>query len=51
MKENKQLLDSFISGIHEKKGKNITTIDLRGILGLICDYYVICEGNSPRQVS
>jgi ribosome-associated protein len=51
MKENKQLLDSIISGIHEKKGKNITTIDLRGIPGVICDYFVICEGNSPSQVS
>ena len=51
MKENKQLLDSIISGIQEKKGKNITTIDLRGMPGVICDYFVICEGNSPSQVS
>ena len=51
MKENKQLLDSIIDGIQEKKGKNITTIDLRGMPGVICDYFVICEGNSPSQVS
>lgn len=51
MKENRQLLDSIISGIQEKKGKNITTIDLRGIPGVICDYFVICEGNSPSQVA
>ncbi len=50
MKENRQLLESIISGIQEKKGKNITTIDLRGIPGVICDYFVICEGNSPSQV-
>ena len=51
MKENRQLLDSIISGIQEKKGKNITTIDLRGIPGVICDYFVICEGDSPSQVA
>lgn len=51
MKENRQLLDSIISGIQEKKGKNITTIELKGIPGVICDYFVICEGNTPSQVS
>ena len=51
MKENKQLLESIISGIQEKKGKNIITIDLRGIPGVICDYFVICEGNTPPQVA
>lgn len=51
MKENRQLLDSIISGIQEKKGKNISTIDLRGMPGVICDYFVICEGNTPTQVA
>ena len=51
MKENKQLLESIISGIQEKKGKNIITIDLRGIPGVICDYFVICEGNTTPQVA
>ena len=51
MKENIQLLESIISGIQEKKGMNITTIDLKGIPGVICDYFVICEGNSPSQVA
>lgn len=51
MKENKQLLDNIISGIKEKKGKNITTIDLRDIPGVICDYFVVCEGNTPTQVA
>lgn len=48
--ENK-LLQSIIDGIQEKKGKNINTINLKGITGAICDYFVICEGNSPTQVS
>ena len=51
MKEKKQLLESIIRGIQEKKGKNITTIELKGIPGVICDYFVICEGNTPTQVA
>lgn len=50
MKKNK-LIQSIIEGIQEKKGKNITTIELKGISGAICDYFVICEGNTPTQVS
>lgn len=50
MKEKNQLLTSIIDGIQEKKGKNITTIHLKGVSGAVCDYFVICEGNTPTQV-
>lgn len=51
MKEKNALLESIIEGIHDKKGKNITSIQLKGIPGTVCDYFVICEGNTPTQVS
>ena len=51
MKENNKLLNNIISGIQEKKGKNITIIDLKGISGVVCDFFVICEGNTPTQVA
>lgn len=51
MKEKNELLKSIVEGIQEKKGKNISTIRLQGISGAICDYFVICEGNTPTQVS
>jgi ribosome-associated protein len=51
MKEKNNLLQGIIEGIQEKKGKKITTIRLQGIPGAICDYFVICEGNTPTQVS
>ena len=51
MKENNRLLSNIISGIQEKKGKNITVIDLKGISGVVCDFFVICEGNTPTQVA
>ncbi len=51
MEEVNLLLNSIIDGIQEKKGKKITKIKLAGIPGVVCDYFVICEGNSPTQVS
>ena len=32
-------------------GKNIVTVDLSQTSGAICQYMVICEGNTPTQVS
>ncbi len=46
-----ELVETIIEGIQEKKGKNISSIRLKGIPGAICDYFVICEGNTPTQVS
>ncbi len=51
MTEKNVLLQNIIEGIQEKKGKNICTIHLKGVSGAICDYFVICEGNSPTQVA
>ena len=51
MNDMKILLDSITEGIQEKKGKNIRIVDLNGIDETICKYLVICEGNSPTQVS
>lgn len=51
MTEKSALLQSIIDGIQEKKGKNISTIQLKGLPGAVCDYFVICEGNTPTQVS
>lgn len=51
MTEKNLLLQSIIEGIQEKKGKNINIIHLKGIPGSVCDYFVICEGNSPTQLS
>ncbi len=51
MKDKNKLLNSIIEGIQEKKGTKITTIYLKELPGAICDYFVICEGNTPTQVS
>lgn len=49
--ENTTLLaETAIRGIQEKKGHDIVCIDLREIHNAVCDYFVICHGDSHRQV-
>lgn len=51
MNENKKLVQAIINGMQEKKAKNIVVVDLTGISDTITNYLVICEGNTPTQVS
>lgn len=44
------LVKTITKGIQEKKGSNIVIANLQGIDGAICQYFVICQGNSPAQV-
>lgn len=50
MESTKNLVQTIIKGIQEKKGSNIVVADLNGIEGTICRYFIICQGNSPAQV-
>lgn len=50
MEQTKQLVEAIIKGVQEKKGQDITVVNLEGIDGTICNYFVICQGNSPMQV-
>jgi ribosome-associated protein len=45
-----ELVDSIVKGIQEKKGQHIVVCNLQGIDGAICNYFVICQGQSPTQV-
>ena len=47
----KELVNVAVKGIQEKKGKGIRIVDLRGVDGAICQYFIVCEGNNPQQVS
>ena len=50
MEQTGNLVHSIIKGIQEKKGNHIVVADLNGIDGAICQYFIICQGNSPAQV-
>jgi ribosome-associated protein len=45
-----QLKDAIIQGIADKKGKNIVCLNMSKVSGSMCDYFVICEGDSSKQV-
>ena len=51
MNQTKELVKTIVEGLQEKKGKNIVTVDLTQLSGAVCQYMVICEGNTPTQVS
>ena len=45
--EKSQLI---VEAIHEKKGKEVVTIDLSRVENAICDFFIICHGDSVTQV-
>jgi ribosome-associated protein len=48
---NDQLIAHIIKGIEEVKGNDIDILDLREIENTVCDYFIICNGNSNTQVN
>ena len=39
----------MVDVIEDKKATNILTLDMRNVT-LLADYYVLCDGSSPRQI-
>ena len=46
-----EVINQIIEGIQDKKGKEIVVVDMLELGNSICDYFVICQGGSPTQVS
>ena len=46
-----ELITLIIAGIEDIKGQNISILDLRSIENSVCDYFLICDGNSNTQVN
>ena len=44
------LTHNVVNGIQEKKGHDITIIDLRKLNSAIADIFIICHGDSENQV-
>ena len=44
------LVDKAVEAIQDKKGRDITILDLSGIDGCITKAFVVCEGGSPSQI-
>lgn len=46
-----KLVDKIVEAIQNKKGQNITVIDMRKLDTKPCDWFVIAEGGSNVQVT
>lgn len=51
MKEVQSLVEQIVSASQEKKAKNIVVVDMTKLPGTICQYFVICSGTTPTQVT
>lgn len=51
MAEQKTLIEAIIEGIQERKGKNITHVDMSGMEWVATQHFIICSGTSTMQVS
>lgn len=51
MLDTEHLVDKIVEGLQDKKGHSITIANLSEIDDTICQYFVVCTGNSPSHVS
>jgi ribosome-associated protein len=49
-KKSPEKLDLILEALKEIKGKEIITINFEKVSNAICDYFVICHGDSTTQV-
>jgi len=48
--DSKVLCDAIVEGMQENKAQDIVVLDLREITSAVCDFFVICSGESTTQV-
>lgn len=48
--DSKILCDAIVEGMQENKAQDIVVLDLREIGNAVCDFFVICSGESSTQV-
>ncbi|MCF8329318.1 MAG: ribosome silencing factor [Crocinitomicaceae bacterium] len=44
------LVNAIVEGMQENKAKDIVILDLRTLSSAVCDFFVICSGDSSTQV-
>jgi ribosome-associated protein len=47
---NSKLFKAIITGIQEKKGEKIASLDLRKIPEAVADFFIICEASNTTQL-
>jgi len=49
-KNTTKLVEAAIEGLFKKKGLSVVSLDLTKIENSVCKYFIICHGDSDRQV-
>ena len=47
---SQELCNAIVEGMQENKANDIVVLDLRGITNAVCDFFVVCSGESNTQV-
>lgn len=47
---SEKLSEVIVKGMQEKKATDIVVLDLRKVRNAVADFFVICSGNSDRQL-
>lgn len=47
---SQKLSDLIVKGMQEKKANEIVLMDLRKVKNAVADFFVICSGNSDKQL-
>ncbi len=50
MIETTKLVDEIVEALQDKKGHDVTIANLTHIDDTICQYFILCTGNSPSHV-
>lgn len=50
LSRSSKIFKSIIQAIHEKKGQNVISLDLRKIHEAVADFFIICEATNPTQL-
>ena len=45
-----KIMKVIINAIHDKKGENVVSLDLRKITEAVSDFFIVCEASSTVQV-
>ncbi|MBI1769854.1 MAG: ribosome silencing factor [Bacteroidetes bacterium] len=49
--DSEKLADLVVKGMQEKKATDIVVMDLREVRNAVADFFVLCSGNSDKQLS
>ncbi len=50
LSRSSKIFKAIIHAIHEKKGQNVVSLDLRKIHEAVSDFFIICEATNPTQL-